>query len=94
MPDKENKKVVQKKARRKTNLLKLYSQMNKSSLDAVDKEVAKRFRTLIDTIEEDITKSSLQQILKSSKDVVLSSFHENLQPYVKHFIFMSKREKR
>jgi hypothetical protein len=68
--------------------------MNKVASDAVDKEIIKRFKTLIDTCEEDITKSSLLQVLKNSKDVDVNSFHESLQPYIKHYIFMVKRNKK
>jgi len=80
-----------KRPKRKTNLLRLCSEMNKVTLDAVDKEVTKRFRTLIDAAEEDITKTSLQSVLKNWKEADLSQFHESLQPYVKHYIFMVKR---
>jgi hypothetical protein len=93
MPTKDRNKVKTKKSRRKTNLLRLCSEMNKAAKDAVDKEITKRFKTLIDTSEEDITKSSLDVILKHMKDVDISIFHESLQPYIKHYIFMIKREK-
>ncbi len=81
-------------SRKKTNLQRLSVEMNKVASDAVDKEIIKRFKTLIDTCEEDITKSSLLQVLKNSKDVDVNSFHESLQPYVKHYIFMVKRNKK
>ncbi|HPB81540.1 MAG TPA: hypothetical protein PK200_05820 [Spirochaetota bacterium] len=87
-------KAKKKVTRRKTNLLRLSSEMNKIAQDAVDKEIIRRFRTLIDTCEEDITKSSLTQVLKESKDVEVSSFHESLQPYVKHYLFMLKRSQK
>ncbi len=79
------------KPRRKSNLLKLCSVMNKLVIDAVDKEVVKRFRTLIDTSADEITKTSLDSVLKNPGDVEVSSFHESLQPYIKHYIFMAKR---
>ncbi|HON76987.1 MAG TPA: hypothetical protein PK544_00730 [Spirochaetota bacterium] len=87
-------KAKKKTTRRKTNLLRLSSEMNKIAQDAVDKEIIRRFRTLIDTCEEDITKSSLTQVLKESKDVEVSNFHESLQPYVKHYLFMLKRSQK
>ena len=93
MAEKENKKVRSKKSRRKKNLLKLCSVMNRVCMDAVDREVIKRFRTFIDTCDEDITKVSLQSILKKPKDVDISLFVEGLQPYIKHYIYMMKREK-
>lgn len=80
-----------KRPKRKTNLLRLCTEMNKVTIDAVDKEVTKRFRTLIDAADEDITKTGVQLILKNWKDVDLSQFHESLQPYIKHYIFMVKR---
>ena len=79
---------------KKVNLLKLYAEMNKLSLDAVDKEVIKRFKIIIDTIEEDITKKSLLQVLRDQKSVVASEFGDALQPYIKHYLFLDKRDKR
>ncbi len=92
--EEKNSPVTKSKARRtkkKTNLMRLCSEMNKVTLDAVDKEVTKRFRILIDAAEEDITKTSLQSLLKNWKEADLGQFHESLQPYVKHFVFMVKR---
>jgi hypothetical protein len=79
---------------KKVNLLKLYSEMNKLSNDAVDKEVIKRFKIIIDTSEEDITKKSLHLILKEPKSVNIAEFSDSLQPYIKHYLFLSKRSKR
>ena len=79
------------KPRRKNNLLKLCSEMNRLVIDAVDKEVVKRFKTLIDTSAEEITKAILDAVLKNPGDVEAGSFHESLQPYIKHYIFMVKR---
>jgi hypothetical protein len=79
---------------KKLNLLKLYSEMNKLSNDAVDKEVIKRFKIIIDTIEEDITKKSLHLILKEPKSVTITEFGDSLQPYIKHYLFLIKRSKR
>jgi len=79
---------------KKINLLKLYSEMNKLSHDAVDKEVIKRFKVIIDTSEEDITKKSLGLILKDPKSVIINDFSDGLQPYIKHYLFLMKRNKR
>jgi len=79
---------------KKVNLLKLYSEMNKLSNDAVDKEVIKRFKIIIDTIEEDITKKSLLLILKEPRNVTVADFSDSLQPYIKHYLFLLKRNKR
>jgi hypothetical protein len=79
---------------KKVNLLKLYSEMNKLSNDAVDKEVIKRFKIIIDTIDEDVTKKSLQLILKEPKSINVSDFSDSLQPYIKHYLFLFKRSKR
>jgi hypothetical protein len=80
-----------KKTRKKTSLLKLCSEMNKLVLDAVDKEIVKRFKILIDTSAEEITKTSLHAVLSSPDEVDINTFHESLQPYVKHYLFMVKR---
>ena len=82
-----------KTSKRKTNLSKLCTEMNKLVLDAVDREIIRRFKIIIDTSEEDITKVSLSAILNDPKNVDLSNFHESLQPYIKHYIFMLKRDK-
>jgi hypothetical protein len=78
---------------RKPNLLKLFSIMNKLTHDAVDKEVIKRFKILIEANEDDITKAELQVILKNPENINLSVYHEGLQPYIKHYVFMYKRTK-
>ena len=78
-------------AKRKTNLLKLFASMSQFSLDAVDKEIVKRFKVIIDTMEEDITKTTLQAIMKQPENLDLSAFSEGVQPYIRHYIFMLKR---
>ncbi len=85
-------KIKSKTGKRKANLLKLCTEMNKIAVDAVDKEVIKRFRILIDAAEEDITKSSLHAVMKNWKDVEVTQFHESFHPYIKHYIFMMKRK--
>lgn len=95
---KKIKKVVKKtsfarKRKKNDNLTKLYHEMNKLAKDAVDKEVTKRFKTLIDTADDDITKTLLRTIMKDPRSVEFSKLHESLHPYVKHYIFMSKRNK-
>ncbi len=82
------------KTGRKVNLLKLHTEMNKMSHDANDREILKRFRTIIDTGEEDISKIRLSGVLNDPKNVDLSEFHESHQPYIKHYLFMLKRDKR
>ena len=92
-PKSNSKQTTKSKAKKKKfNLLRIYTEMNKLSADAVDREVIKRFKILIDTGEEDITKVSMNLILKEPKNVNVSSFHESLQPYIKHYLFLYKRE--
>jgi len=79
---------------RKENLLKVYAAMGKLCIDAVDREVHKRFKVIIDTMEYDITKKTMNQILKDPRSVSLSDFDENLQPYIKHYLFLMKRTAR
>jgi tRNA A37 methylthiotransferase MiaB len=78
---------------RKTNLTKLYNHMNKMSQDAVDSEVMKKFKVLIDSAEEDLSKIIIDSLISDPKTSDTSIFPEGLQPYVKHFIFMKKRDK-
>lgn len=95
-PKTTTKTVSQRRTRktgRKVNLLKLCTEMNKMSHDAVDREIIKRFRTIIDTGEEDISKVKLSGVLNDPKNVDLSEFHESHQPYIKHYLFMLKRDK-
>ena len=81
------------KSVRKTNLTKLYNHMNKMSHDAVDSEVMKKFKVLIDSAEEDLPKIVIDSLISDPKASDTSVFPEGLQPYVKHFIFMKKRDK-
>jgi tRNA A37 methylthiotransferase MiaB len=76
---------------KKTNLTKLYNHMNKMSQDAVDSEVLKKFKVLIDAAEEDLPKVIIDSLINDPKASDTSAFPEGLQPYVKHFIFMKKR---
>jgi hypothetical protein len=78
---------------KKTNLTKLYNQMHKMSLDAVDNEIIKRFKILIDASEEDVPKTDIDQLISDPKSADTSLFPEGLQPYVKHYVFMTKRDK-
>lgn len=48
--------------KRNANLLKLYAEMNKLVIDAVDRIITKKFKTLVDTGEYEITKQSLLAI--------------------------------
>jgi hypothetical protein len=84
-------KNTKKRTVRKNNLLKLCTIMNKIAEDAVDKEIIKRFKILIDTCDEDIAKTKLDIIVKKPETVDLDIFHESLQPYIKHYLFMIKR---
>jgi len=94
----ETKKTVQKtrktsKNKRKKNLSRLYTAMNRITVDAVDKEISKRFKTIIDTSDEDLPKIRVDEILKNPEDIKISDYHESLQPYLKHYLFMLKRKK-
>ncbi|MCP4130624.1 MAG: hypothetical protein GY754_06545 [bacterium] len=68
--------------------------MNKFTLDAVDREIIKRFKIIIDSSEEDLNRTRLDEILNSPSDVDVGSYHESLQPYIKHYLFMLKRSKK
>ena len=78
--------------KRKTNLLKLYAEMNKLIVDAVDREIIKRFKIIVETGEDDITKQSLLTVLKEPDATDPMSYEERLQPYIKHYLFMLKRK--
>ena len=79
------------RAKRKVNLIRLHTAMNKLASDANDKEIVKRFKILIDTSDEDLSKARVDEILKSPQKVEVNSFHESLQPYVKHLLFLTKK---
>jgi hypothetical protein len=79
------------RSKRKTNMNRLYSAMNKLAVDAVDKEILKRFKILIDTADEDLTKAKVDEILKTPESVNISDYHESLQPYIRHHLFMVRR---
>lgn len=78
-------------AKRKVNLLKLHTHMHQISHDAVDKEITKRFKTVVDSAEEDISKNLLASIMKHYDTLDLNQFGEGMQPYIRHYIFMLKR---
>ncbi len=78
---------------KKTNLTRLYNMMHKLSSDAVDNEIMKRFKVLIDACEEDLPKIHIDSLISEPKTADTSVFPEGLQPYVKHFVFMVKRDK-
>ena len=73
---------------KKTNLTRLYNHMHKMSLDAVDNEIIKRFKILIDASEEDVPKTDVDQLLSDPKSTDTSVFPEGLQPYVRHYVLM------
>ncbi len=77
---------------KKTNLLRLYNYMTKLSSDAVDNEIMKRFKILIDASEEDLPKADIDTLLNDYKNADIHAFPEGLQPYVKHYLFMVKRD--
>ena len=81
------------KKNNKPNLQKLCSEMNKLTTDAVDREIIKRFRIIIDSSPEDLSKNILNAILDGHKEIDISSHSESLQPYIKHYLFMLKRKK-
>lgn len=87
--------AASKKNKKKVNLLRLCSEMANYTDDANDKEIVKRFKTSISSsVNEDISKVSLNLILKKPTDVNMSDFPENLQPYIKHYLFMFNRSKK
>ncbi len=90
----ENKNRVIRKKKRKVHLQKLCTEMNKMSIDAVDKEIIKRLKIIVDTCDEDISKASLDVIIKEYESIEYNNYHESLHPYIKHYIFMVKRSKR
>lgn len=81
-----------KKNVKKTNLLRLYNRMTKLTSDAVDNEIVKRFKILIDASEEDLPKIEIDTVLNDPNNTDTHAFPEGLQPYVKHYIFMVKRD--
>lgn len=88
----EKNSIASKKQKKKINLLKLCSFMNNFADDANDKEIIKRFKTTISSsISEDISKTSLFNVLKKPEEVSMSDFHESIQPYIKHYLFMINR---
>lgn len=78
---------------KKTNLTRLYNHMHKLSSDAVDNEIMKRFKTLIDACAEDLPKIHIDALISEPRSADTSVFPEGLLPYVKHFVYMVKRDK-
>jgi len=86
---KTTRKTIRKK---KTNLTRLYTTMNKLTVDAVDNEIMRRFKLLIDASEEDLPKAEIDALIKEPSSAEPSVFPEGLQPYIKHYLFMTKRK--
>lgn len=82
-----------KKKKKKANLNRLLSEMTKLSVDANDREICKRFKAIMDSSNDDITKVALDGILKNTTGIDISNYHESLHPYIKHYIYMVKRSK-
>ena len=78
--------------KKKTNLLRLHAEMIKLIVDAVDREIVKRFKIIVDTGDGDITKQSLLAILREPETTNPMAYEERLQPYIKHYLFMLKRK--
>lgn len=78
--------------KKKTNMLRLYSEMNKFVADAVDREILKRFKIIIESADDDITKSSVDAVIKHTDEIEVRQYHESLHPYIKHYVFMKKRD--
>jgi len=77
--------------KKKPNLKKLLSKMDAMSSDAIDREVVKHLKNLIETSNLDITKAKLDEILKGSKNIDISGIDETIQPYIRHFLLMLKK---
>ena len=78
---------------KKTNLTKLYNQMHKLASDAVDNEIMKRFKVIIYAAEEYLPKIHIDALLGEPKSADISVLPERLLTYVKHFIYMVKRDR-
>jgi hypothetical protein len=71
---------------------KLIGQMEDLSTDAVDAEVCKRFRLLLETNEINVNADVLKKFTANPQDTDLSVFGDDIRPFLRHFRFMHKRQ--
>jgi len=85
-PTKRNRKISQ-------ALDGLISQMEAMSFDAVDAEVCKRFRQLLDKNEISVNAEPLRAFVANPEDSEIANFPDEIRPFLRHFRFMRKRQK-
>jgi hypothetical protein len=73
---------------------KLIDAMRKLSIDVIDREICKKLETLMLTSKEDLNPVAIKNLLASPLDFDTREIPDPYTQYVKHFIFMVKRNEK
>jgi len=68
--------------------------MEELSLDAIDKEVCKKFRELLATGSIPVHLSMIHAMLRTPENVSIESVTDELRPFFRHYQFMVSRDKK
>jgi hypothetical protein len=75
----------------KLGFSKLLDAMRKLSIDVNDREICKKLETLMLTSKDDLNIISIKQLLQTPSDFDPKDVPDPYTQYVKHFIYMVKR---
>lgn len=73
---------------------KLLSAMRKLSVEVNDEEICRRFETLMHTSKEDLNVNSVKSLLENPFEFEPKEIPEPYTQYVRHFIYMVKRNEK
>ncbi|MCB1167772.1 MAG: hypothetical protein KDK37_05105 [Leptospiraceae bacterium] len=75
-------------------MARLLSAMKKLTREVNDQEICRRLEILINSEKEDLPPSSVKSLLEEPGDFDPSTVSEPYTQYVKHYLYMVKREER
>lgn len=75
-------------------MARLLSAMKKLTREVNDQEICRRLEILINSEKEDLPPSSVKSLLENPSDFDPSSVAEPYTQYVKHYLYMVKRDER
>lgn len=70
----------------------IIAEMEKEAVDAVDSEVCKRFRQMVETEELIVSAADIKSLMQNPEKMDPSSFPEGVVPFLRHYRFMKKRK--
>lgn len=81
-------------SRSNPGVARLLSAMKKLTREVNDQEICRRLEILINSEKEDLPPSSVKSLLEDPADFDPSTVAEPYTQYVKHYLYMVKREER